>query len=421
MLKPAFLGLLFCFCSLLARAEVWTVQTVPNTKLQDAGEYVSDPEGLIDAQSHAGINSVLAMAESKLSAEIFVVALKSTGDVPLKQFATELFNEWGIGKKSKDNGLLILMIEDQYKVTFETGYGMEGVLPDAICMRIIQNDIVPLMREGKYGAGLLSGVNGVVKVLSDPRAAEEVMVDMQAEKAAEQAKLKSTLFNVLLAYLLLTMIVLLLSSRSAGQKMKASGKQDPYSTYKMLSTSKTGYGILAILFPLTMIFFYVWYCSKMKTFRRMPRVCPDCGKPLSLMTEQQEDAYLSTGQQAEETVGSIDYDAWVCMDCGHRSFLPYSKTFTNYKTCPSCGFKTFVQSSDRIMLAPTPLSAGEGMKIYSCANCHHEVRKRYTIPMIVVIPARGGGRGGFGGGDFGGGGGFGGGMSGGGGATGGWR
>jgi len=416
--KPLFLGLLFCLVSVLAQAEVWTVQSVPNTKLQDAREYVSDPEGLIDAQSHAEINSLLAQVESNSTAEVFVVALKSIGDVSFKQFAHDLFMAWGIGKKSKDNGLLILMIEDQHQVDFETGYGVEGVLPDAICKRIIENDVIPLMKGGKYGEGLLAGVKGVVKVLSDPKAAQEIQVDMQAEAAAERAKLKSTLLNALLVYLLLSIVVLILSSRSSGKKMKLADKQDPYSTYKVLSTSKAGYGILTVIFPLTMIFFYLWYTRRLKSYRKKPRLCPVCGKSLSLMSEQQEDLYLSTGQQSEEMVGSIDYDAWICMDCGHRSFLPYAKTFTNYKACPSCGFKTFAQTSDRMTLAPTPLSCGEGMKIYSCANCNHEVRKRYTIPMIVVIPTKGG-RGGFSGGGFSGGS-FGGGSSGGGGASGNW-
>ena len=420
MRKPVIFGLLFCFCGLMAFAETWTVQSVPNTRLQDAGSHTSNPDGLIDAQSQTEIDRILAQTQNNLTADIFVVALQSTGDVPTKQFATELFNEWHIGHAEKDNGLLILMVEDQGLVTIEPGYGMEGVLPDAICMRIIQKNIVPLMREGKYGEGLLAGVQAVVKVISDPKAAEEIKADMQTEKAAEQARLKAKWGNILMVYLLLSILVLIFSSYSSSKKIKALGDQEPYSAYKALSTSKGGYGFLAVIFPLTMIFFYVWYNRKLRKYRRMPRLCPDCGKPLNLMTEKQEDVYLSTGQQAEEMVGSIDYDAWVCLECGHRLFLPYAKSFTNYKTCPNCGFKTFAQESDKILLAPTPLSCGEGVKIYSCANCHHELRKRYTIPMVVVVPMNSG-RGGFGGGGLGGGGSFGGGMSGGGGATGGWR
>jgi len=419
MRKPVILGILLCFCCLLVHAEVWTIQSVPNTKIQDARAYVSNPDGLIDAQSQAAINSLLAQAETDLTAEIFVVALKSVGDVPIQEFAVELFNEWGIGKKGNDNGLLILMVENQRKVDFETGYGMEGVLPDAICKRIIHNNITPFMRQGKYGEGLLSGVKSVVSVVSNPKAAAEIKADMNAKNAARNEKLKSTLFNILLVYLMASIVVFVLSSRRVGKKIKQSNKQDPYSIYKLLVTSKVGYGILAIFFPLTMVLFYIWYKRNIKSYRMMPRLCPDCGKPVSLMSEKLEDAYLNSGQQAEEIVGSVDYDAWVCFGCGYHLFLPYSNAFTRYKTCPACGYQTFAQTRNRILFAPTPLSCGEGEKIYSCENCNHEVHERYTIPMIVILPTKEGGRSGFDSGDFGGGS-FGGGMSGGGGASDGW-
>jgi uncharacterized protein len=418
--KLIFLGFVFCFGSLMVQAETWTVASVPNTRLQDASVCTSDPDDLIDPASQAEIDRLLFQAEQQLSAEVFVVALTSTGDVEVKQFATALFNEWHIGKKENDNGLLILMVEDQGKVTFETGYGMEGILPDAICSRIIRNDMVPFMKTGKYGEGLLSGVKATLKVLSDPNAAAEIKADVVAEKAAQSAKQRATLLHILIIYLLLSLVVLVLSMRSARRRIKMTAAMDPYAAYKALNTSKAGYNALAFIFPLTMVVFTLFYGKKVKNLRRKPRLCPTCGKSLSLMNEQQEDAYLNAGQQSEETVGSVDYDAWVCMDCGYKSFLSYTKYYTKYKNCPACGFKTYAQTADHIVAAPTPLSSGEGMRIYSCANCGHVVRKSYVIPMIVVLPTKGGGSGGFGGGDFGGGG-FGGGMSGGGGATGGWK
>jgi uncharacterized protein len=142
------------------------------------------------------------------------------------------------------------------------------------------------------------------------------------------------------------------------------------------------------------------------------------------LNEKQEDAYLSPGQQAEEMVGSVDYDAWICLECSKREILPYNKAFTHYKSCPSCGYKTYAQVSDRIIVPPTPISVGKGDRVHQCSHCQHELRSSYVIPMIIIASGnrrRGGGfGGGFGGGGFGGGS-FGGGMSGGGGATGGWR
>jgi len=421
--------LLVCFLAIglnVLNAAVWTVSTVPNTQNSDASVFTSDPDDLIDPASQAEIDRLLKNAKQQLSAEIFVVALESTGDVDLKSFATELFNytdktdpskSWHIGNKEKDNGLLILFVHDQKKVTIETGYGMEGILPDAICSRIIDNDMVPLMKEGHYGPGLLAGVQAILKVVSDPAAAAEIYADPAVQQKAQWEQKKAMLYNVLIGYLLLTFIVLIFSIWNTSKKVKSVLDLEPYEAYKVLNTSTTGFQVLAFLFPLTMVAFLMYFKKKANSFRKKPRTCPQCGKPLVLMSEKQEDAYLNAGQQSEEMVGSVDYDAWVCMDCSYRTFLSYAKAFTRYQPCPKCHFKTYAQTSDRIVSSPTPISAGQGVHVFTCANCGHEALKYYTIPMIIILPSnRGGGGGGFGGG----GGGFGGGSSGGGGATGGW-
>jgi len=397
-------------------AETWTVKTVPNIRLSNAKACTSDPDDLIDPTNQAEIDRLLYNAQQQLTAEIFVVALKSTGDVDLKSFATELFNEWGIGKKGKDNGLLILLVLDQRKVTMETGYGMEGVFPDATCIDIINNNIVPLMQKGQIGAGMLAGVQAVLNVAYIPANAAEIKADPAVLQNARFESQKSTLITVLILYLLLTVIALFFSSKGFFDKLKRTSVLDPYEAYKVLNTSMTGYQILAFIFPLTMLPFFLSYKKKINSFRKKPRACPQCDKPLLLMSEKQEDAYLNAGQQSEEMVGSVDYDAWICMDCGYRSFLSYTKSFTRYQPCPKCHFKTYAQTSDRIVSSPTPISAGQGVHVYTCANCGYEALKYYVIPMIIILPSTRGG-GGFGGG---GGGSFGGGSSGGGGATGGW-
>lgn len=449
--------ILILFAVTTLQAATWTVQTVPNVRATDVRLHTVDPDNLLDDASQAAIDRLLHEVETNSTAEVMVVALKSVGDVYVKDFATALFNHWRIGKSSKDNGLLILMVDDQGKISFETGYGLEGVLPDAICMRIIQQDIIPYMKEGRYGEGLLSGVNKVVEYLNNPTAVEEIMADMAAQNAAERASTIKTLKGVGLAYLALSLLVLLLSLRALNNKRyaiptvkvtpkpnaivagKITGTTEtkpvrrqvtaalsplaPYQTYKDLSTRKASYTVLAVLFPLTMVPFMMVFSRRLRRLRVMPRVCVNCEQPMTRLTERQEDAYLSPGQQAEEMVGSVDYDAWVCVDCGTREMLPYNKAFTHYKPCPVCGYKTFAQVSDRILVPPTPLTPGKGERLSRCSHCDHIKRVSYVIPMIVVASGnrRGsGGFGGFGGGGFGGGG-FGGGMSGGGGATGGWR
>ena len=108
---------------------------------------------------------MLSQLEDSLSIEVTVVALPSIGEDIPAEFAHKLFEHWGIGKKADDNGLLILLVLDQRKVTFATGYGLEGVLPDALCFRIQQNEMVPWFRKNDFDRGMTEGVRAVTLVL----------------------------------------------------------------------------------------------------------------------------------------------------------------------------------------------------------------------------------------------------------------
>lgn len=89
------------------------------------------------------IDSILSRLEDSTNAQVAVVALQSIGDALPKDFANALFKKWGIGYAGKDNGLLILFVFDQRRVEFETGYGLEGLLPDATCGIIQREKMLP--------------------------------------------------------------------------------------------------------------------------------------------------------------------------------------------------------------------------------------------------------------------------------------
>ena len=140
----------------------WTVQTVPNTRLQSNDIHVSDPDGYLSDSIEMSINTALCAIRD--TADVFVVTLTSIGDADPKHFATELFNYWGIGDAVKDNGVLLLFVEDQHALEFETGYGAEATLTDAKCERIFTRTIVPYFRDGDYEGGLSAGVAQIVTV-----------------------------------------------------------------------------------------------------------------------------------------------------------------------------------------------------------------------------------------------------------------
>ena len=127
--------------------ETYKVTDVPNPRNESSSNWVSNPNQILDESYVWEINNMLSQLEDSLSIEVAIVALSSIGEDIPAEFAHKLFEHWGIGKKADDNGLLILLVLDQRKVTFATGYGLEGVLPDALCFRIQQNEMVPWFRK----------------------------------------------------------------------------------------------------------------------------------------------------------------------------------------------------------------------------------------------------------------------------------
>lgn len=141
--------------------------SIPNVRLTDVRQHVSNPDSIISKAYEDSINNVLNMLEDSTKIQVAVVAVKNIGENDPREFATELFNKWGIGDKKTDNGLLILLVtdKDQRSIVFETGYGIEGVLPDALCSRIQKNNMLPFMKEGDFDKGMLAGVKVCSSVL----------------------------------------------------------------------------------------------------------------------------------------------------------------------------------------------------------------------------------------------------------------
>lgn len=156
------LGLLLALTPLLAKP--YTVDTVPNPRSLDGG-YVSDPDGILSAAEKSELNEVLIALESETSVEYAVVLLNSIGQQVPKAFAVDLFNTWGIGKAGKDNGLLLLVVLDQRRWEFETGYGLEGVLPDVTTSRLARDTFPAYFREKKYGPAIIDVSRQISEVL----------------------------------------------------------------------------------------------------------------------------------------------------------------------------------------------------------------------------------------------------------------
>jgi uncharacterized protein len=155
-----------------------TVDTVPNEKLVN-GSYVSNPDKILNQSTVFSIDTILQSLENKSAVQVAVVSLNSIGDADPVDFAQALFDKWGIGKE--DRGVLLLLVRDVHHVRFQTGYGVEGILPDIVCKRIQRDYMVPHFKKDDYNSGMLAGVQNVSRVFSDPRYAEELKMQQTDE------------------------------------------------------------------------------------------------------------------------------------------------------------------------------------------------------------------------------------------------
>ncbi|MBK7369665.1 MAG: TPM domain-containing protein, partial [Candidatus Eisenbacteria bacterium] len=120
--------------------------------------YVTDAAQVIDPARRAELEGFLDQLQKKTGAEFAVLTIATTAPEAPEAFKTRVFKEWGIGKKGEDNGVLLLVAMQERALRFETGYGLEGALPDGWQARMLRNVVVPKFRAGAPGEGITLAV-----------------------------------------------------------------------------------------------------------------------------------------------------------------------------------------------------------------------------------------------------------------------
>lgn len=192
----------------------YTLQDVPNVRLNDARQYVSDPSHILSGSARDTINAVLARLEESTGIETAVVMLPSIGEEDIFNFAHELFRQWGIGKKKSNNGLLILFVADQRKVRFTVGYGLEGTMTDAMSKRIQMQRMVPRFKAGDWDGGMVDGVRAAAQVLDG---------SMQPEPADDDDGMIGALIAVAVMVGLAILFIALLGEKQRCPKCRHKG------------------------------------------------------------------------------------------------------------------------------------------------------------------------------------------------------
>jgi uncharacterized protein len=133
-------------------------------KLPQPSGFVNDFANVIQAGTKTKLEGLLQAVERKSGVEIAVVTVPSLDERPIEDYAVDLYKTWGIGKKGKDEGALILVAPNQKQVRIEVGYGLEGAINDAQAGRIIRDAMIPFFKQGDMTKGIVAGTQAVVGI-----------------------------------------------------------------------------------------------------------------------------------------------------------------------------------------------------------------------------------------------------------------
>lgn len=408
--------ILLIFTLLTAALPAWgayTITEIPNVQVSDHTRHLSNPDGIVSPAVQAEVDSLLSDIKRQSTCEVAVVVVDDIDSDDPNTFATELFEQWGIGMDDRDNGLLWLVVKDKRNGTVRTGYGVEGVLPDGKIGTIMRRQVYPLFKTGDYEGGIVEGVRAFHEILTDP----DNIAELKSEKSSS-GNSDLNLFGIWLGIcgmLTVACVIWLIYTLVSTRRM---GDFERYQKLDKLKMPLLFCSFIGLGMPIVA---YLPLWLTMRHQRNKPRSCPNCGTTMQKLDEQTDNQHLTSAQDYEERINSVDYDVWLCPNCNATEVLPYLNRAKSYAECPACGARACALESNRVLVNPTTTSKGRGVRTYCCLHCHNRTQKYYDIAKtapVIVVPIGGGGSGSGGGGSFGGG--FGGGSTGGGGFSGGW-
>jgi uncharacterized protein len=157
---------------------------------------VNDTAGLMPSERAQALERRLEQFENDTGHQIAVLTIPSLQGEDIAAYGIRVAESWKIGKKKFDNGAILIIARDDHKLRIEVGYGLEGVLPDAIANRIIQQIIVPRFRDNDFPGGIEAGVDAIIKVTSG----EPLPETARKQKAASRSYLPLVAPLLLLAF-----------------------------------------------------------------------------------------------------------------------------------------------------------------------------------------------------------------------------
>lgn len=126
---------------------------------------VTDLTGTLNAAEQQALEQKLAAFEQRKGSQLAVLIVPTTGNETIEQFGIRVAEQWKLGRKGTDDGLLLIVAKDDRALRIEVGYGLEGVIPDAIAKRVISETIVPKFKTGDFAGGITAGLTQLMTLI----------------------------------------------------------------------------------------------------------------------------------------------------------------------------------------------------------------------------------------------------------------
>ena len=274
-----------------APQKYYTIEQVPNVQLENAAQYVTDPQGILSGQERDSLNAISRQLRDSTTSQMAIVILPAI-DLDkyddARDFANQLFNYWKLGEKGTDNGVLVLLLTEpeQREITFEVGYGLEEYLPDGLCKHIQTELMIPEMKKGNYGSGLLIGAVEINKII---RGKSEFANDYISKKDEED----SFMTKVMLFLLSIIGFITYLLGYKPLKKIVDDPNLSDYQKYVQLKENNSMWGcgcLFTILFPcLPLGIIYFLMVKRLRRQQLSAIVCDNCGEKNSQQVSTQDD------------------------------------------------------------------------------------------------------------------------------------
>jgi len=152
--------LIYLFTVLVANTHVLLSTEVPYLTGR-----VNDYAGILSDSTRNSLTETLKEHEIRTTNQLVILTLQSLEGENIEDYANKVFNEWKLGQKDKDNGILMIVVPDERRMRIEVGYGLEGILTDLEAAAIISKIMAPAFREGDYDGGISEGINALISIL----------------------------------------------------------------------------------------------------------------------------------------------------------------------------------------------------------------------------------------------------------------